>query len=107
MSLMNAAGSIATLQWQNFDGTAHYKTTDGKNFTCNIPEEEQTEIPEPGQTQIPTTPGDNISQSVNLTLINSLDEIKLKLEKIDEMIQAIFRDTVDKQLRKSEVEKEY
>ena len=30
----------ATLQWQNSDGTAHYKTSDGKNFSCNIPEED-------------------------------------------------------------------
>ncbi len=28
-----------SLQWQNYDGTAHYKTTDGKNFECNVPEE--------------------------------------------------------------------
>lgn len=30
------------LQWQNEDGTAHYKTTDGKDFTCVIPNEANT-----------------------------------------------------------------
>jgi len=29
------------LQWQNFDGTAHYKTNDGKNFECVIPTEDE------------------------------------------------------------------
>lgn len=26
------------LQWQNPDGTPHFKTKDGKNYTCNIPD---------------------------------------------------------------------
>ena len=38
-----------TLQWQNFDGSAHYKTTDGKNFECNIPDDDEA-----AQTRIPT-----------------------------------------------------
>jgi len=29
----------AKLQWQNENGSAHYMTKDGKNFTCNIPDE--------------------------------------------------------------------
>ena len=33
----------AKLQWQNEDGSAHYMTKDGKNFTCNIPDEKSVE----------------------------------------------------------------
>ncbi len=45
-----------TLQWQNEDGTAHYKTNDGKNFSCNILDDDQKEANKPkieaGQTTI-------------------------------------------------------
>lgn len=27
------------MQWQNSDGTAHYSTVNGKDFTCNVPKE--------------------------------------------------------------------
>ena len=33
----------AKLQWQNEDGTAHYGTSDGVNFTCNKPGTTKTE----------------------------------------------------------------
>lgn len=95
-----------TLQWQNFDGSAHYKTTDGKNFSCNIPEEEET-----SQTRIPTepplTPGDSPPTSSTkevfqmiVALQENLEAIKITVEKIFDMTQAIFRYTVDEQLKK-------
>ena len=37
-----------TLQWQNYSGEAHFKTTDGKTYVCNVPDEEETT-----QTRIP------------------------------------------------------
>ena len=96
-----------TLQWQNYDGTAHFKTPDGKNYSCNVPEEDvaQTRIPNVSTATTSSassalTPGDSPPSSVNLSIINSLDNIKLTLQRLDEMIQAIFRYTVDQQLGK-------
>ncbi len=95
-----------SLQWQNYDGAAHYKTTDGKNFECNVPDEDES-----AQTRIPseaaTTPGDPVvtaTTKAQLLSISNLEEkiesITLKLEKIGEMVQAIFHYTVDEQLKK-------
>ncbi len=78
----------ATLQWQNFDGGAHYKTSDGKNFSCNIPDDDsQTRIPE----------GAPAAPVINPEL---LEHISSKIDSIEEMLQAIFRYTVDQQLEK-------
>ncbi len=95
----------ATLQWQNFDGSAHYKTTDGKNYECNIPDDDevaQTRI----QTEAAKTAGD-IPQTLPRAefqvishLVEKFEVLNLRLEKIDEMVQAIFRYTVDEQLKK-------
>lgn len=98
-----------TLQWQNYDGTAHYKTTDGKNFSCIVPDEEETE-----QTRIPTTappppatipgsppPNNSVDSLPQIIAIkNTVENIDLRLQRMDEMIQAIFRYTVDEQLKK-------
>ncbi len=94
-----------SLQWQNYNGTAHYKTTDGKNFSCNVPNEEET-----AQTRIPsetaTTPGTPppsptlATSSSNLAILNAIEDTNRKLLSMDEMIQAIFRYTVDEQLKK-------
>ena len=104
--LKDYGGNFApTLQWQNYDGTPHFKTSDGKTYACNVPDEDetaQTRIPTeiPTQTAPPaTTPGTPPS-SINLSIINTLDEIKLTLQRMDEMVQAIFRYTVDEQLSK-------
>lgn len=85
-----------TLQWQNFDGTAHYKTSDGKNFTCNVPEDDpnQTRIPEPERPTATPKPANNN----DVIIKEELEGINLRLDRIDEMVQAIFRYTVDKQL---------
>ena len=100
--LKEYGGNFApTLQWQNFDGTPHFKTPDGKNYTCNVPDEEET-----AQTRIPTespparTPGDVATNSSHLAILNAIDDVNLRIQKMDEMIQAIFRYTVDEQLKK-------
>jgi len=89
-----------TLQWQNPDGTAHYKTTNGKDFSCNIPEDDPTQstLAEPA-----TVPGISPPKPPpynDVVIREGLENINLRLEKLDEMIQAIFRYTVDKQLGK-------
>ena len=90
----------ATLQWQNSDGTAHYKTSDGKNFSCNIPEEDpnQTKIPEPTRTGTASTGVTPPPNNIDVKIREELEGINLRLDRIDEMVQAIFRYTVDKQL---------
>ena len=104
--LKEYGGNFApTLQWQNYDGTPHFKTSDGKTYACNVPdteETEQTRIPSeiPTQTAPPATTPGTPPPSINLSIINTLDEIKLTLQRMDEMVQAIFRYTVDEQLSK-------
>jgi hypothetical protein len=96
----------STLQWQNYDETAHYKTTDGKNFECNVPDEDEA-----AQTRIPTdatkTAGDAPPGTITKAefqilahLEEKVETLNLQLEKMDEMVQAIFRYTVDEQLKK-------
>ncbi len=95
-----------SLQWQNYDGAAHYKTTDGKNFECNVPEEDET-----AQTRISTEPartaGDAVVTATTKAQLLSISHLKekiesidLRVEKIGEMVQAIFHYTVDEQLKK-------
>ncbi len=91
-----------TLQWQNYDETPHFKTSDGKTYACNVPNEEET-----AQTRIPseispaTTPGTPPpTSSSQLAILNAIEDVNLRLQKMDEMIQAIFRYTVDEQLSK-------
>jgi len=98
----------STLQWQNYEGSAHFKTTDGKNYSCNVPDEEEQEQTRISTQSAPpaTTPGNPSpappqSSSSNLAILNAIDHMNLKLDRIDEMIQAIFRHTVDEQLKKN------
>ena len=94
-----------TLQWQNYDGTAHFKTTDGKNYSCNVPDEEeqaQTRIP---STPAATTPGNSPPSSIDLlsqliAIKNTVENLELHLQRTDEMIQVIFRNSIDEQLKK-------
>lgn len=95
----------STLQWQNYDGTAHYKTTDGKNFTCNIPDEDetaQTRITSESAKTKDNAPPEMAKAGVqtNSHLEEKIEELNIRLIKIDEMVQAIFRYTVDEQLKK-------
>ena len=99
-----------SLQWQNYDGAAHYKTSDGKNFECNVPDEDELE-----QTRIQTEPARTAGDAAvtttvpatrkvkllsNSNLEEKIESIDLKVEKITEMVQAIFHYTVDEQLKK-------
>ena len=95
-----------SLQWQNYDGAAHYKTTDGKKYACNVPEDdesEQTRIPiDPARTagDVPPLAGTK-AQFLSIShLDNKIESIDLKVDKIGEMVQAIFHYTVDEQLKK-------
>lgn len=102
--LKDYGGSYApSLQWQNLDGAAHYKTKDGKNFNCNIPEDsdttQQTFAPPP------TVPGTNPPLPPNPQLgeiLIKVNEIHHFITRIYEMTEAVFRYTVDKQLRQNE-----
>ena len=95
------------MQWQNFDGAAHFKTTDGKTYVCNVPDDDES-----AQTRIPSqspsapsafTPGDPPSPDLLPQLIaikNTVENIELHLQRMDEMVQAIFRNSIDEQLKK-------
>ena len=105
--LKEYGGNFApSLQWQNYDGTPHFKTPDGKNYACNVPDDDET-----AQTRITTaptvatTPGNPTNNSVDLlsqliAIKNTVENIDLRLQKMDEMVQAIFRHTIDEQLKK-------
>ena len=104
--LKDYGGNFApTLQWQNYDGKAHYQTSDGKNYSCNIPEDAET-----AQTQIetPKRVGDpgiipGLIPGTIARIEENVEEINIRLQKIDEMVQAIFRYTVDEQLKKKDI----
>ena len=93
-----------TLQWQNFDGTAHYKTTDGKNFNCNIPDEDET-----AQTRISsstTTPGDAPQMgAAEFALLRGLDEkletVLAEIQRVKEFVEPVFLKMVDDQIGRS------
>lgn len=94
-----------TLQWQNFDGSAHYKTKDGRNFTCNIPEDDENV----GQTRISTTAAKTAGDApglgqAELTLLTNLDEkietVLDELDRIKEMVIPLFQKMIDEQIRR-------
>jgi hypothetical protein len=101
--LKDYGGTYApSLQWQNHDGHAHYKTTDGKNFSCNIPEEkiegQQTFTPPatvPG-TAPPLPPNPQITE-----ILLKLNEQTTLITRIFEMTEAVMHHTIDEQLKKS------
>ena len=102
--LKDYGGTYApSLQWQNQDGNAHYKTSDGKNFSCNIPEDKVE-----GQhtfTAPATVPGTAppLPPSPQLTeILSKLNDLTTMTTRIFEMSEAIMRYTIDKQLRKNE-----
>ena len=116
--LKDYGGNFApTLQWQNYGGAPHFKTSDGKEYTCNVPDEEeiaQTRIP--SESTVPPSPAaftpGVAPPSVDLlspliAIKNTVENIEIRLQRMDEMVQATFRNSVDEQLKKSEVEKEY
>ena len=108
--LKDYGGNFApTFQWQNFDGTPHFKTSDGKNYACNVPDDEenaQTRIPTessrvattPGETPIPFAP--NPISPIDIIIEETVESINLRVQKIQEMVEAIFRYTVNEQMKK-------
>lgn len=96
--LKDYGGTYApSLQWQNIDGQAHYKTSDGKNFSCNVPEDEE------GQQQFvpnPPTPPAGLPDARIAEILDKLNEITPLITRIYEMSEAIFHYTVDEQLKK-------
>lgn len=78
------------LQWQNEDGTAHYMTKDGKNFTCNIPDDKETK-------QARASLGEGL---VSGSQTNSLDEdiryIKNKVDLMFAMISDQYKEYIDR-----------
>ena len=89
-------------QWQNKDGNAHYKTSDGKNFSCNIPEDkiegQQTFTPPPTVpgTAPPLPPNPQITE-----ILNKLNELTPLITRIFEMTEAVMHYTIDEQLKKN------
>ena len=60
-------GYEAKLQWQNPDGTAHYKTSNGKDFTCVIPKDDESQ--EAPQTTVTPKESSNIPEMDTVTTI--------------------------------------
>jgi len=104
------------LQWQNFDGTAHYSTKDGKNFTCSIPDDDevtQTRIPTtilttPAPAISATTPSDSpkYTGTVEFALLRNIDE-KLdatlsEIGRVREFVEPLFLKMVDDQIKRDE-----
>lgn len=92
------------LQWQNFDGKAHYATKDGKDFTCNIPEDEETE--QSRITSTATTPGDAPKiGAAEFALLRGLDDkletVLAEIQRVKEFVEPLFLKMVDDQIARS------
>ena len=75
------------LQWQNEDKTAHYSTKDGKNFTCNVPNETEPNDKFLQQKQEEIKGQTKITQS-------TIQETKKTVFTVDDLV------TIDKELDK-------
>jgi len=83
------------LQWQNEDGKAHYATTNGKDFTCNIPETDENEIE---LKNIPkTTEQETITASNPQEQLNNLTNDEMITRTYD-MVKQMYHDYVDTKL---------
>lgn len=90
-----------TLQWQNECGTAHYKTNDGKNFSCNIPDEEPASPKmEAGQTTIvlPAKTVGVISQPRLVSIETKIDSLLIEISLVKSMVEPLFKKMVDEQI---------
>jgi len=78
------------LQWQNEDGTAHYSTNNGKDFTCNIPEQETDK----NEIELKSNEKSTIPKNIphNLTSHEML-------ERIYDMMLDMYEDFCDKKLK--------
>lgn len=61
-------------QWQNYDGTAHYSTNDGKNFTCNIPQDDEAQEATTQETIVETNTSSNVKEE-------NIDSVKTELDR--------------------------
>lgn len=82
-----------TLQWQNYDGGAHYSTKDGKTFTCNIPDEDVS-----SQTRIPASSSHNEQTPILQEINRKLDTTLVDLQRIKEFVEPLFLKMVDEQI---------
>lgn len=80
------------LQWQNEDGTAHYKTNDGKNFDCIIPNE--IELNPKDEESTPIIQNSTVETSTSSGQTNGVEEqlaaLNLKVESIYSIIKTQF-----------------
>ncbi len=87
------------LQWQNEDGTAHYATNNGKDFTCNIPEQEEETTPN----EIELKPNEKstleseqkLSKGESVPDIISLATLHEKIKTVHGMCEAILHIVTD------------
>ena len=72
------------MQWQNDDGTAHYKFLGEGKYNCNIPDEI---IPQPQQTTIFTEQNHAIKSD---TVIGPVEIFQKQLDRIEDKLDALL-----------------
>lgn len=82
------------LQWQNEDGTAHYKFN-GKDYSCNIPKQEETE-----PNEIELKPKDKSQTTLPEKIPHNLTTQEM-LERIYAMTAEMYQDFCSKKLKES------
>ena len=81
------------LQWQNEDGSAHYSTKNGKDFTCNVPE---GQAPHPtGDDSQTTLHQSSTGVPPNESLDAKIDRLAAKMATYQEMLQSILHIVTD------------
>ena len=79
------------LQWQNEDGTAHYSTNNGKDFTCNIPDEIELKSNEKSTLESEQ----KLSKGESVPDIISLETLYEKIKTVHGMCEAILHIVTD------------
>jgi len=87
------------LQWQNEDGKAHYSTTNGKDFTCNVPEQEEP-IPD---NEIELKPKDKSQTVLPENIPHNLTTQDM-LERIYAMTAEMYQNFTDRKLKESKTQ---
>lgn len=100
------------MQWQNDDGSAHFSTKDGKTFTCNIPEGQQTQQQANNtlnecQQQAALTQGDPDQTNIGLATINEKLEQIISTQKLHEgILQSILHIAADLKIAQNHSEED-
>ena len=81
------------MQWQNDDGTAHYSTKDGKNFTCNIPEGQKPK--QENQSTLAESTDDGLRVTPNESLDVKVDKLSSKVNSLTEICTSILHIVTD------------